>query len=793
MSAQSSLAAAVVLLAAVSRGVAATPPPHAAQHNENNGTFELSIQLIHAGTQTFSSPDGNSYTLNANVSIGNLKLSELVKAVIVNGKVTSVSVTATPGGSALLVVNGKTAKVVMHGAVNTAKVIPWSANTSLFGNFMPSLATQLVQQANLKVNGTVPVNALILDSITPVKGTLKRSADMVFRVNQQEIKLHHFVLTMAGALGNVDLDLYCNSANKVLIWNVPSQQYVAVLKGEEALAAAVLKVNVHALASPTSLRVLSHVQIPMRDGVKLAATVTLPQAPGRYPVILERTPYGRTMSLDGGQFAAHGYAVVIQDVRGRYGSRGKWLPFMNEANDGEDTVKWCADQPWSNGKVGMFGASYGGYVQWSAAQHHVGALKCIIPVVSPPNPLMNIPYEQGELALENDVWWSAIADGRTNGSIKTFTTIKPFYVLPLNSVPKAVLGRTSPIIQWWLTHPPSSPVWQAADFNAAMPQMGSLPALMVSGWFDGDGIGTDINFHDMVAAGHLNQHVIFGPWTHAVGSSTKFQGRDFGQASVLPLQQIYLNWLDHWLKGDNNGAQNMPKVQAFIMGINKWMDFSSWPPHRAQLQHWNFHTAFKNGIATTRISTLQPSNSARTARYTYDPAHPVTDEGILSRGSNPVKIAGNDDLLRFESKPLARKLVVAGPLTLRLWASSSARDTDWIAVLEDLPPKGPPFYLARGIVRARYRNGFTNPSALTPGKPVKYFINLWATGNAFLPGHRIVVIVTSSLFPDFARNMNTMANPATTRRMAIAHQQIYCDAGHCSSIVLPVIPAGPNN
>ncbi len=789
---RNSVLTAMLLPCWLSGALAAPMPAPNLPPNAASGRYQLSIQSLHAGTEEYTTNDHRTYNIEVKLTLPSLKLHEVAKAVYSNGHVVSAQVTATPGGSATLSVKGKSAAVILHGAVSKTETIPWSTNTNLFGNFMPSLATPLLQNVHLKVNDHTLVKLLILDSVTPLTATLARKPDLMPAVIQPPTKVLHYVLTIAGAIGNVDIDLYSNADNELLLWYVPSQQYLAVRTGSEALAAAILHKKV-SLATTPKVRVLDNVQIPMRDGITLAATVTMPAAPGRFPVILERTPYGRANTLDGPQFAADGYAVVVEDVRGRYQSQGTWLPFMNEANDGEDTVKWCAAQPWSNGKVGMFGASYGAYVQWAAAQNHVGALKCILPIVSPPSPLMNIPYEGGELALENDVWWAAIADGRTNGAIKSFSTIRPFYVLPLTSLAKAVLGRSSPIMQWWLAHPPSSSVWNDVDFNRAMKHMAPLPALMVSGWFDGDGIGTDLNFHDMVASGHKNQHVIFGPWTHAVASSTHFQGRNFGQASILPLHKIYLECVNYWLKGDQNAIQKMPTVQAFIMGLNQWRSFSAWPPRRAELQKWYFHTGVKSSLPANNLSTLQPHHTLQRAQFTYNPARPVTQEFLalpVNRSSGRSEPPG---FLRFISAPLTKPLIVAGPLTVKLWASSSARDTDWIAVLEDLPPTGAPFFLARGIVRAKYRNGFAKPTAIAPGKPVEYNLNLWATGNAFMPGHRIEVIVTSSLFPDFARNMNTTYNAATAVKMVTARQKVYCSRGHHSYIVLPVVPAEPRS
>ena len=543
--------------------------------------------------------------------------------------------------------------------------------------------------------------------------------------------------------------------------------------------------------------------ISLRDGVKLAADIYRPDDDGKFPVILQRTPYGRGSSLEATTYAKRGYVFVAQDVRGRFDSEGDFHPFVLEARDGYDSVEWCAAQPWSTGDVGMIGGSYLGFVQWAAAREGSKHLKCLIPIVSPPDPFFNVPYMFGELFLSPDLWWAKVVRQRDAVSVespaKAMSNMKAFKTLPLTEVDKAVLGEHQPIFQEWLKHSTNDSYYDQVNFDDRMMKIGPLPALHISGWFDGDGIGTKLNYAGMIASGHANQKLIYGPWSHAVNTTTKLGRMDFGPQSLRDLDTLYLRWFDRWLKGIKNGVENELPVDAFIMGRNEWRSFSAWPPKEAATQKWYFHSdghanAMNKGGS---LSTTAPGKAEIEDRYLYDPADPyiLGGETALAKRANatPGEASGPEmpdkrqDTLAYTTQVLARDLIVAGPISVHLAAATSAKDTDWFAMLQDVYPDGHVETLVQGIVRARFRNSFTNPVLVKPGEIADYNVDLWALGNAFKAGHRLRVVVSSSCFPIYARNLNTGGNLATDTKIVVAKQAIYHTAAHPSYVLLPVL------
>ncbi len=760
------------------------------------GVYNLSIAGTMIGSDKFSqnSKEGSSATVKINVA--GTSVTEKIQVTQHVGKISSVENDATPGGQIQIVVSKGVAAFKLNG--KTIKSIPVPPKVALWGNYAPHLLQTVLGEYDRKKGGSQKIPGLSVETPMLFNLVIKEEKSSTIKWNSHNFKVRHYSVSIPGPLGNIDLTVDTSDTNKVLRWNVPSQQYVAVLHGYEGLFNAE-KPSIPGLSKPVySVHTIPKVLISMRDGVKLAASVYLPDAPGKFPVILERTPYGRKNILDGMFYAKRGYAVVLQDVRGRYGSGGIWEPFLNEANDGHDTVAWCASQPWSDGKVGMIGASYLGFTQWAAAQEGVGALKCIVPIVSPPNPLENVPYDHGDLLLLSDLWWAEIANGHINGTIgnPNNMNLKAMFALPLSKIDRKVEGHTIPAFQYWLNHAPNSNVWARADFNKAMPTLGPLPALMVSGWFDGDGIGTKLNYEDMVNSGHTDQYLIYGPWTHDLDATSRIGSHNFGSKSLIDLNTLYLEWFDHWLKGKTNAINTLKPVRVFLMGTNQWKNYSSWPPKRATVQKWYLNS---DGHANANrsdgsLSTVIPLSSSPSDHYNYNPAHPFMMPSVAMSLAKKGKLKSfetvetrDSQALLYTSPKLTHAVTVAGPISLHLWAKSSAQNTDWMAWLEDIGPDRKPFFLCAGTVNALYRHGFDHPEALTPGKPVEYSLDLWATGNVFLPGHRIRIVVTSSDFPDYARNLNTLEPIANATKMVTAHQTIVHDLKHPSYVLLPVV------
>lgn len=784
------------ILSAISLIAMLTTGAVGASHKPQTGVYDLSIAGSRIGTDTFSQLPLGGSSATVKIKIAQTSITENIQVKQLQGKVTSIENVATPGGQIQIIFSKGLATFKLNG--KTIKSFPVTTKVSLWGNYAPNLLETVIGEYDRKKGGSQKIPGISVESPVVLNLILKEEKSTSVKWNNHNFRIRHYSVSIPGPLGNIDITVDTSDSNEVLRWNVPSQQYVAVLRGYEALFNSEMS-KIPGLSEPVySVHTLPKILILMRDGVKLAATVYLPNSPGKFPVILERTPYGRKNILDGMFYAKRGYAVVLQDVRGRYGSGGKWEPFLNEANDGHDTVSWCASQPWSNGKVGMIGGSYLGYTQWAAAQEGVGALKCIVPIVSPPNPLDNVPYDHGDLLLLGDIWWAEIANGRTNGAIGNPNNInlRALFTLPLSKVDSKVEGHSIPAFQFWLNHPPDSKVWESADFNKAIPTLGHLPVLMVSGWFDGDGIGTKLNYAGMVNSGHTDQYLIYGPWTHDVDSTSRIGSHNFGSKSLIDLNTLYLEWFDHWLKGKQNPITTLKPVRVFLMGTNEWKEYSSWPPKRATMEKWYLNSgghANANRSDGT-LSTEMPLSTSPSDHYNYNPAHPFMMPSMADAMEHKGNIQSFETVetkdpqaLLYTSPKLTQAIIVAGPVSLHLWATSSALNTDWMAWLEDIGPDGKPFLLCAGTINALYRHGFIHPEALTPGKPVEYTLDLWATGNVFLPGHRIRIVVTSSDFPGYARNLNTLEPIANSTAMVTAHQTVMHDLNHSSYVLLPVV------
>ncbi|MCL5998615.1 MAG: CocE/NonD family hydrolase [Chloroflexi bacterium] len=563
------------------------------------------------------------------------------------------------------------------------------------------------------------------------------------------------------------------------------------------------------------------VEARMRDGVTLRADIYRPDTTDALPVLLQRTPYGKAASSVGFALIAaeRGYAVVIQDTRGRWNSDGDGYPFVHELDDGYDTVEWAAHQPWANGQVGMFGGSYVGYTQWAAAATQPPALKTIIPLVTFCDPY-DLFYIGGAASLGVAVSWflgagAQMAIMRAPGSqaekdrltaellavIDEMAQRKTFMHLPVAEVP--FIGRQGIVtyLSDLLDHPTHDDFWGRM---VCPHQRVQIPALHIGGWYD---IFARSTLYDFAAIRKLGgegartqQRVVMGPWLH--GPLEGFVGEvDFGtQASsmvVLP-DELQLRWFDYWLKGIDNGIAGEPPVRLFVMGENRWRDEHEWPLARTQYTPYYLHSG---GAANTLHGdgTLGPHKPADEPvdTYVYDPRHPVQTRGgglCCSQTALPAgaydqrEIEARPDVLVYTTAPLERDVEVTGPLQVHLWAATSARDTDFTAKLVDVGPCGYARNVQDGIIRARCRTSMEQTTLVTPGQVYEYTIDLSVTSNLFKAGHRIRLEVSSSNFPRFDRNPNTGHALGQDAELCVAVQTILHDAQHPSHVVLPIIP-----
>ena len=568
--------------------------------------------------------------------------------------------------------------------------------------------------------------------------------------------------------------------------------------------------NVSTATAQTLYRVAieQSVKVKMRDGVFLAADIYRPVSDQKFPVLLERTPYNRAgEAAMANTLASHGYIVVSQDTRGRYESGGDFYPFRDESADGSDTVEWAAQLDGSNTKVGMFGGSYVGATQMLAAMAVPPHLVAIFPYVTASEYYDGWTYQSGALMQWFSSSWTSILAADTlhrqaqaNQSPRQWVQDLPLEQYPILKTPPPL--TLAPYFRDWLTHERDDAFWQrwrVSDHYGEMTVMG----LHAGGWHDLFLKGSIKNFTGLqkearTAAARAGQRLIIGPWAHTPTSREgKIGDVVFGKSAVMDLTATALRWFDYSLKGINNEYSNAAPVRLFIMGDNVWRDEQEFPLARTRYTKYYLDSrSHANGINSDGELTEALPTVERKDEFDYDPMKPVpTIGGRLCCGMalppGPADQRPNEsrsDVLIFSTQRLDKDVEATGFVSVELYASTSAIDTDFTALLVDVEPNGYARFLTDGIVRARYRNGTAHPTEVIPGKVYKYTIDLWATGNVFKAGHRIRLYISSSNFPRFNRNLNTGEPLTASSRSVVAHQKIYHDRDHPSSLILPVIP-----
>lgn len=546
------------------------------------------------------------------------------------------------------------------------------------------------------------------------------------------------------------------------------------------------------------IRIRFDTRISLRDGVRLAAHVYQPAGAGPWPAVVVRTPYNKNNADTheiGRWWAGRGYAYVIVDVRGRGDSEGDFTPYRRDGLDGYDTIEWVAAQPWCTGAVGTRGGSYLGHVQWLAALEQPPHLRAMVVLVTPSDPFVEWPTgTHGPMHL---CWLHLTAD-RVNQYMEAVDWARVYEHLPLRTMDEQA-GRHSAQWRTELDHTTRDEYWAPLCYQSRFERV-TVPVLHISGWYDDEQIGTPLNYAGMRARGgspqaRAHQKLLMGPWGHAVNKTSKLGEVDFGPQAQIDLRAAEERWLARWLKDEDNGVEREPRVRLFVMGRNAWRDEDDWPLARAVPTHFYLHSAGNaNGVfGDGRLDRTAPGDEPPD-RFTYDPRRPVPfiTEPLSSQIGGPDDYSAlirRGDLLWYVSEPLASELEVTGPLRLELYAASSARDTDFTALLCDVWPTGFAQRLADGIVRARFREGFDAERLIEPGRIYPYTIDLWHTSQVFQPGHRIGLMIASSSFPKFDRNLNTGESLADGVGLQTAEQTILHSAEHPSCLVLPLVLA----
>lgn len=565
----------------------------------------------------------------------------------------------------------------------------------------------------------------------------------------------------------------------------------------------------------------------MRDGTTLMADVYRPAGEGEYPVLLTRLPYGKDLPRDPTYFdpikaAGAGYIVVVQDVRGRYASGGEFVPFVNEYEDGYDTVEWAASLPGSSGSVGMFGLSYFGKTQWQAAVMRPPSLRSMVPGITWGNHLNGAQMRGGaqEVGLIHSWAQAAIAPDRLFrkyreephkigeklpelvGVIDGILAGGGLDALPLSDLPNP--DGVVPFVQGGFKRGVDDPSWDYVNIDGKYDRV-DVPTFHVGGWYDCF-IGETLRQYEAMQdrsneTGMRPPRLLVGPWVHADFGST-FGDLDFGLGSMGSfvnyrgdLTDQHLRWFDATLKDDDSALEATPPVQVFVMGENRWRGYPEWPPPGSSTEDW--HLRADGGLSREAGTEKRPDT------YEYDPTNPVPTLGgptllapIHGPGARDQRtIEQRSDVLTYTSEPLVESYTVLGAVHATLFAASSAPDTDFVVRLVDEYPDGRAIGLCDGIIRASARESYpapgviepTAPSPIEPGEVYEYCVDLWATGNTFKVGHRLRVEVTSSSHPRWERNLNTGESAVHFGRSEVANQTIFHDAGRPSRVTLTVV------
>ncbi len=553
----------------------------------------------------------------------------------------------------------------------------------------------------------------------------------------------------------------------------------------------------------------------MSDGTRLSVDVYLPDAKGPFPTMLLRNPYESSSDVNidwAAWWARRGYAVVAADCRGKYQSGGTFDAYRDDGPDGHDTIEWIAEQPWSNGKVGMSGRSYGGITQWQAAPHRPPHLTAIAPQV-----IMGDYFSechriggavQWALTIMAAITFSTNVAFVQKGNSHLFGNQRFYRHLPLIDADVVATGREISYFRDWMEHELDDGYWHEFNTHDRVADI-DVPVIQQAGWYDPYTESMFRLHNGMRESAHSaharqNQKIYVIPWTHHIPDSSRLGDLDFGPEALVDLNAEDLRWYDHWLKGIDTGIMDEPPIKLFVMGRNQWRHENEWPLARTEFTPWFLHSGGRaNTLWGDGSLSLDPPGAEQADRFVYDPEDPVPTVGGNNSTWTLMKFAADqivpgpvdqraverrDDVLVYTGPVLDRDLEITGPLQVVLYAASSARDTDFTAKLVDVWPDGRAIHIAEGIIRARHRSGLSKSELLEPGTVQEYRIELASTSNVFRQGHRLRVEISSSNFPRFDRNHNTGGSIATGTSLEVAHQTVLHTAEHPSHILLPVIP-----
>ncbi len=558
-------------------------------------------------------------------------------------------------------------------------------------------------------------------------------------------------------------------------------------------------------------RLMLNIPVPMRDGINLSADIWLPpssRGSGPWPALLLRTIYDNQEARYIGwarEFTNRGYAVIMQDCRGRGDSDGDWIPYVCELYDGYDTHQWIGEQDWCDGNLGTFGLSYPGFTQTLPATLRSKYLKAVAPIASQQD---NYGHHRVNGVIHHNVafaFLNMLGRSMQYESLKHFDQDTFFFELPIDTAMEKV-SNTHPYYKGVMEHEQYDEWWSSYSLRDKYPEM-AIPSLFITGWFDSLSNENFKLFNGWTKKAKTEDarsktKLIIGPWSHQIapwgrvpmGKNGEYADRTFGKQALSDVIEMHMHWYDQRLKGIDTGVDEEAPIKLFVMGKNTWRDEYEWPLERTE---WTKFYLSSAGNAVDGGGGLHPEikTSDRTSdSFIYDPGDPVPSLGSQYQTydfcgpHDRSHIQRRPDVLTFTTDVLTEDMEITGPISATIWASSDAKDTDFTATLTDLEPDGKAIALCEGIVRARFRNGTENPQMMVPGEIYKFEIDMWNTSNSFIKGHRIRIEISSSNFPRYNRNLNSGNPIASDIDITLANQTVYHGIQYPSYINLPVIP-----
>lgn len=561
------------------------------------------------------------------------------------------------------------------------------------------------------------------------------------------------------------------------------------------------------------------IMIAMPDGVRLAANLYLPRGPeSRRGTVLVRLPYGKDTYGDsmelGEYFVRQGFAVVVQDMRGKFRSEGIFTPIFRDDTDGSATLDWIVRQPWSNGKVGTAGCSALGESQWvlASGRHpaHVAAI-----AEADGGALGVIPgrldpfgwYEGGIFNLASGFGWFLDSGAKERGHPQPDDVDRAAAVHGLPTVDLVRRYRRDPTdFERFLTAPFDIASWQTSGYVKSSARF-AAPFLQVTAWHD-QALGQTLALAGLLERNaetevvRDNHHVIIAPGFHCSHHQIAQIGRSgempIAGAAALPYWDWYTQWFRHWLGDGTAKLPDLPAYLLYVTGEDRWVQSDQWPLAATDWQIWRLDSS---GHANTAAGDGRLSREAPAAEHSdefvADPGRPVPTVGgpfcctgnkALREGSvDQREVEAREDVLVYTSEPLPHGLRVLGPLRAELFVASSARDTDLVVKIVDVAPDGGALNVQEGALRLRYREGWERAALLTPGEVYPVTVDLRAIGHYFRPGHRLRLQVAGSSFPRLERNLNTGGNNYDEKDFVIARNRVFHGPSRLSTLRLPVI------